>query len=41
MSRCQGVRMVFQVLHCLLTLGGVVIMLMEGSVHEYDRIGVG
>ena len=32
---------VFQVLHCLITLGGVVIMLMGGSVQEHDRTGVG
>ena len=34
--------LVFQVFPCLITLGGVVIMLMGGgSVPEHDRIGAG
>ena len=32
---------VFQVLPCLITQGGVVIMLVVGSVQEHDRNGVG
>ena len=31
---------VFHVFPCLITLGGVVIMLMGGSVPDHDRVGV-